>query len=254
MPRAHRVNKERAMLQALAMAADPFGGTGARHLVRALTEAVLAGEVAEEVCWQLEQRISRLVQCKHGVTRSGVRNIVHQIAKECDLTLLRLGLDTVDDFPSPATLVQVAKKLYPPKRFRRVADVAGGEGRFTTALRRAGYKVTIIDPYGSKRKGLRVRRRKFRVSDADDFDLLFAFRPCRASRQVVRAAKRKPLLMVPCSCRSVWPADTVPFRACAAFFRELEIPFRRLGLIFVTGEEAMRRGAMKELKMQGAAA
>jgi len=239
----------------LARAIDPWSGSGVRHLVRALGAVERDGTMeATRLRWQLEQRVLELVRCAKRVRRSDVAEAVRRTSKKCRLALPTLGLDTTDSFPTPRTLVRVARTLYPPKTHPRVLDVAGGASPVATAFARAGYDVTTIDPHGKRRKGIRFMKRRFLVRDAEGYDLLLAFRPCAASRKVVRASRSLPTIMIPCMCRSVWPKSDVPYRACAAYFRQLGIPFRRLGLVFLTGDAALKRGARAELRMAGGAA
>lgn len=105
-------------------------------------------------------------------------------------------------------LVKEIKKQHPPREFPRVADVAGGvDGDLTKLLLKAGYKVTLIDYRGMKVKGARLWKRKFLVRDHEDFDLIVGYRPCGASRKLVRVAKYKPVVLAICGCRWVWWAQ-----------------------------------------------
>lgn len=125
---------------------------------------------------------------------------------------------------------------FPPDRFPHVADVAGGEGRFAVALRDAGYKPTVIDPAAPcVPKGVEVWKRKFLVQDAENFDLLIDLGPCDASQKLVRAAKRTPLVFVPCRCRRVWPKPRNTVLEAAAFLRKQKVPFQKDGPMFWAG-------------------
>jgi hypothetical protein len=128
------------------------------------------------------------------------------------------------------------KKTFPHRRFPRVADVGGGDGHFSEALRDAGYKPTVIDPEAScTPRDVEVFKRKFLVQDADNFDLLVGLCPCSASQKLVRAAKRVPVVFVPCMCRSVWPNSRNTVLEAAAFLTKQKIPFEKKGLMFWTG-------------------
>ncbi len=152
-------------------------------------------------------------------------------------------------------------ELHPPEEFPRVADVGGGTGRMAVVLRELGYKVTLIEPVrhrtrgwrrlkngkyravtrllrGPSLEGIRVRRRKFLVRDALDYDLLVAVRPCGASQKLVRAAKYRPLVLLPCTeyC-TVWPGKSGAVANIERCFRDLGVGFRRQGRdLFWTGE------------------
>ncbi len=163
-------------------------------------------------------------------------------------------LDRLFDWEAPA-LAKIVQ-LHPPESFPRVADVGGGHGRMARCLRDLGYRVTLIDPTyylvnGTQarrvrarerrkkaNKGIRVRRRRFLVRDAADFDLLVGMRPCSASQQLVRAAKQKPLIMLPCyGCARVWPGNSCTVANIEKFFRAMGVGFRREGReVFWTGE------------------
>ena len=160
-------------------------------------------------------------------------------------------------------------ELHPPDLFPRVADVGGGRGAMACALRDLGYEPTIIDPnrpslssmkrirgkwrrHATKSdrkrakamKGITVRRRKFMVSDAKDYDLLVGLRPCAASKKLVRAAKHRPLVMLPCTefCRRIWPGNSGTIANIERCFRDFGVGFRRHErLVFWTGESRRNR-------------
>jgi hypothetical protein len=125
---------------------------------------------------------------------------------------------------------------FPPDAFPNVADVAGGDGHFAVALRDAGYKPTVIDPMTTcVPKGVQVLKRKFLVQDAERFDLLVGLGPCSASQKLLRAARRVPVVFVPCMCRSVWPKPRNTVLEAAAFLRKQKVPFKKDGPMFWTG-------------------
>jgi hypothetical protein len=167
-------------------------------------------------------------------------------------------------------------ELHPPEQFPRLADVGGGSGRAARVLVDLGYQVTIIDPtpreprlhlrhLPPKRRaeitacetrerrlnrkelralGIKVRREKFLVRHASEFDVLFGLRPCGASKKLVRAAKYRPLVMKPCTawCSYVWPGNSGSVRNIERYFRSLGVGFRREGReVWWTGDS--RRNA-----------
>lgn len=239
------------MLDMLAIAADPWSGSGRYYLLSALVAAARAGSGAEDVCHELVFYIDQLARRRNSRSRRlSVRTAVQQIVKHCELEseMPRPGIDSSDCFPTPRVLAAVAQALYPPERFPRVADVAGASGKYARALSRLGYDVTIIDPRGSKSRKAQVWRRPFLVRDAQGFDLIVAVRACGASKKVARAARRVPTILVPCNCRHVWPSGRAPMPAATAFLRELGVPFRRMGTTIMTGESATRREAARVLR------
>lgn len=136
--------------------------------------------------------------------------------------------------------------LHPPAEFPRVADVGGGDGRTARFLRDLGYQVTIIDPhpYGPAPARVKLLRQKFLVRHAFEFDLLVGMRPCRASKKLVRAAKHRPLVLLPCTawCSHIWPGKSGSLRNIERYFRSLGVGFRRVGrLVWWTGESRLNR-------------
>ena len=82
------------------------------------------------------------------------------------------------------------------KNFRpcRVADVAGGKGEMSTALRKYGFDCTVIDT----RKGA-GRCAKFTLAMVTDYDLLVGLHPDGATETLAQAAlSGKPVVIVPC--------------------------------------------------------
>ncbi len=179
-------------------------------------------------------------------------------------------------------LARLTRILFPPADFPRVADIAGGRGSLSTALIREGFKVTLIDPapggytlhrckgrrvlrpsrHSNVPKGVKLRRKRFLVRHADDFDVLVGAHPCGASKKLVRAARQRPVILVPCWCRSVWnvgPRSTVELargeapRRAEAYIRETGLPYELLRIpvramlgapiygvkVFLIGEQAM---------------
>jgi hypothetical protein len=92
---------------------------------------------------------------------------------------------------------------FPPKKYPKIADVAGGKGGLQTALREKGYNVTTFD----KRKGRRNRPGRFQYqyrwfneNIKDKFNLLVGMHPDEATDVIIlEAAKRKiPFVVCPC--------------------------------------------------------
>lgn len=184
----------------------------------------------------------------------------------------RKALAKQEGFPSVAAyrryhrdpdlwFAQEVAKRFPPEDFPRVADVAGGYGHTAKALKKVGYVVETFDPEGERVKGVRLHKRKFWVRDARDFDLVVGFRPCGASQKLIRAGKYRPIAMIPCFCRSVWPpisrrkpgpkpkwrsiADSraidrwrrlypTPTTGATKFFKTQGVPFDRIGPLFIS--------------------
>lgn len=240
----------RQMLRSLSSAALATRPACARHLVLAHRRAVEAGKRADRVGWDLEFRLTKLVR-KHAPKVSEIRKEALSIARKHGLVLLLPGIDDTDRYPVPAQLVRIVKRLYPPGEFPKVLDVAGGAGFYARALARVGYQVTIIDPHArraktSSRNKPRILRRKLKVADVDSFDLVFAYRPCGASQTVVRAARRRPVVLVPCTCSRVWPGNGGFMAGAERFLKKLGVPYRRKGTVIFTGARALRRGAIQQ--------
>jgi SAM-dependent methyltransferase len=140
-------------------------------------------------------------------------------------------------------VLSLIRKEFPKRDFPRVADIAGGDGRMAKRLTKAGYRVTVIDPEESvdrRYRKIHVLRRKFLVKDAENFDLLVALSPCGASQKAIRAAKRKPIVFVPCICRSVWPGRRNPDLETAAFFRKMKVTFKKNGSLIWSARKARK--------------
>ena len=138
---------------------------------------------------------------------------------------------------------------FPPDHFPRVVDVGGGTTcRIAQALHAMGYHVTVIDPQAPRRghglpSGVKAIREPFLVRHTRGQDLLVALAPCEATQKVIRAAKRKPLVLWPCGCRHIWPDDASVTRAAPACFREHGIEYRKQGQIFWTPRPKLRSDA-----------
>ncbi len=92
---------------------------------------------------------------------------------------------------------------FPPDKFPKVADIAGGKGYLQIALRRFGYNVTTFD----KRKGKRNRPKRFQYqyryfSDniRDTFDLLVCMHPDEATDVIIVEATKQRIPFIVCPC------------------------------------------------------
>ena len=101
-------------------------------------------------------------------------------------------------------LIKYIYKKYPPKIFKYIADVGGGNGDIAKKLIKKGYHVTIIDPKGKKISGGLLIKDKFLIKDSLNFDLLIGFLPCGGTKKLIRAGKYKPVVFTPCKCKKHW--------------------------------------------------
>ena len=90
---------------------------------------------------------------------------------------------------------------------RYVADVAGGQGMLSRLLRkRHNVRSEVIDPRGWTLRGVPSRPEAFVADMADHYDLVVGLHPDEALREVVLAARRRPVLVVPCC--NFWSATS----------------------------------------------
>jgi hypothetical protein len=86
---------------------------------------------------------------------------------------------------------------YPTARY--VADVAGGQGMLSRLLRKQhNIESEVIDPRGWTLRGVPSRQEEFTADMADYYDVVVGLHPDEAIREVVLAAGRRPVLVVPC--------------------------------------------------------
>jgi hypothetical protein len=98
------------------------------------------------------------------------------------------------------------RKNFPPKRFPRVADVAGGRAELQMELRRMGYDAVTYEPRRKRnRNGANVHRRLFSRGERERFDLLVGLHPDEATDVIlVEAARRRvPFGICPCCVKPV---------------------------------------------------
>ena len=115
-----------------------------------------------------------------------------------------------------SVLADFIVRNFPPSRFPAVADIAGGTGMLSLELLHRGYSTTVIDP---RKSGLshKVRKREKKralktgrllqptyirspicETDLSEFDLLIGLHPDEATEPIARAARERPVVLVPC--------------------------------------------------------
>ena len=102
-------------------------------------------------------------------------------------------------------VAELVLELFPPDTHRTVADVAGGKGKLAGKLMARGYMATIIDPRRSRKhpKGARRLSDVFLPGMAHRYDLLVGLHPDGATEALAEAARRRPVVIVPC-CLHQW--------------------------------------------------
>ena len=89
---------------------------------------------------------------------------------------------------------------------RYVADVAGGQGLLAKALKkRHNFEAEVIDPRGWVVKGVPHRQEDFVASMSSYYDLILGLHPDDAIAEVVKAARERPTILVPCC--NFWDRD-----------------------------------------------
>jgi len=82
---------------------------------------------------------------------------------------------------------------------RYIADVAGGQGLLTRALRKKhNYEAEVVDPRGWTLKGVPCREEEFNEGMAAFYDLVVGLHPDEATLAVVGAAMRARAIVIPC--------------------------------------------------------
>ena len=131
---------------------------------------------------------------------------------------------------------------FPPNKYKRIADVAGGKGYLNYELKKMGYKVVTFDKRRRKRSGVTFVYRLFDKKIKDTFDLLVGMHPDEATDVIItESAKRRiPFAIVPCCIKTT---DTVFFgnHNHNEWVHHLDMYARKLG--FNTNK--------KQLKMTG---
>lgn len=97
---------------------------------------------------------------------------------------------------------------FPPHRYPRVADVAGGRGYLSLALSELGYRATVIDPRKTNLGRSDIKRRRGNLFDrqvrpykaiyADHYDVVVGLHPDEATEELVASAIVRPAVIVPC--------------------------------------------------------
>ena len=101
---------------------------------------------------------------------------------------------------------KLIQRNFPPSRYHKIADIAGGKGYLQPALRPMGYDVTTYDKPRSKHSKRNIPNRfqynyqLFTDKIKTDFDILVGMHPDEATDIIiVQAAKRKiPFVVCPC--------------------------------------------------------
>jgi len=98
---------------------------------------------------------------------------------------------------------KVVANNFPPAKFRKVADVAGGKGYLGIALRERGYgQVTLFDKRRQhvRVKGIDFRYQYFGPGIKDDFDILVGMHPDEATDVIITEAARRKIPFAVCPC------------------------------------------------------
>lgn len=105
-------------------------------------------------------------------------------------------------------LADIIEEQFPPSEYRRVLDVAGGNGELAIELWARGYAdVCIVDPAPVRREQIAVRRRRkvYHRDMAMHADLVVGYRPDSAAEEMCDGVVHAPVLIVPCC--NYWDAD-----------------------------------------------
>lgn len=98
---------------------------------------------------------------------------------------------------------KVVANNFPPEKFSRVADVAGGAGYLGIALKERGYgKVILFDKRKKhvRAKGIDFRYQYFGPSVKDPFDILVGMHPDEATDVIIVEAARRKIPFAVCPC------------------------------------------------------
>ena len=80
-----------------------------------------------------------------------------------------------------------------------IADVAGGQGMLSRILnKKYNYESEVIDPRHYQVVGVNNRECEYKSDMAGFYDLIIGLHPDEAIRDVVKSAKIRPILVVPC--------------------------------------------------------
>ena len=80
-----------------------------------------------------------------------------------------------------------------------IADVAGGQGMLSRILnKKYNYESEVIDPRHYQVVGVNNRECEYKSDMAGFYDLIVGLHPDEAIRDVVKSAKIRPILVVPC--------------------------------------------------------
>jgi len=80
-----------------------------------------------------------------------------------------------------------------------IADVAGGQGALSRILnKKYNYQSEVIDPREYQIVGINNRKCHYSYQMADYYDLIIGLHPDEATKDVVKSAPKRPILIIPC--------------------------------------------------------
>jgi len=89
---------------------------------------------------------------------------------------------------------------------RTAADVAGGQGMLARCLsKRHNVACDVIDPRGWTLRGVSSRAEEYVAAMAEYYDVIVGLHPDEALREVVRSARTRPVVVIPCC--NFWTRD-----------------------------------------------
>lgn len=95
-------------------------------------------------------------------------------------------------------LAEFVARNFPPEEFQKVADVAGGSGQLSIELNKKGYNSTLIDPRKKVLKGISHKRKCWKSSMSDDYDLIVGLHPDETTEELCNSTYFRPIVLVPC--------------------------------------------------------
>lgn len=138
------------------------------------------------------------------------------------------------------------------KKYKKIADIAGGKSYLNYELKKIGYSVTTYDKRKVKRNNITFKYCYFNEKIKDNHDLLVGMHPNEATDIIItQAAKRNiPFIIVHCCIK---PTDTVLFQNYnyKTWIHHLDMYARKLGFITfkkqinITGKNIMLWGIRK---------
>lgn len=100
------------------------------------------------------------------------------------------------------TFATAISRVFPPHKYKKVADIAGGKGLLQQALHKIGYDVTTYDKRHDHIKSNTIKY-KYGYFDSrikDHFDMLVGMHPDEATDIIIHEAivRNVPFCVVPC--------------------------------------------------------